>query len=113
MGEQVYYLIEAYAKKLCDTDHFTGELTALCCRGSGSALEGLSDDEALLLETLCAGAQRFSGEADEPFCGRDMLNEEQFRAFFDRLYAELHRRMPYEVQKAFFDGGFNRKEGQV
>lgn len=111
MGPQVYYLIEAYAKRLCDTERFTGELTALCCRAPGSALKGLSEDEAVLLEALCASAQRFSGEADEPFPSRDMLNEEQFRAFFDRLYPELHRRMPYEVQRAFFDGGFDRKKG--
>ncbi len=98
MEKQVYYLIEAYARELCDTDCFTGELTALCC--CGPAFEGLSDEEIVLLDELCTGAQRFSDE-DEPFPGRDMLSETQFRAFFDRLYPELKRQIPYEVWKDF------------
>lgn len=99
MWPKIYDWIEAYANNLCDTDCFTGELTALCCHGS--VFEGLSHEEADLLDTLCAGAQRFS---DEPFPGRDMLDEAQFRAFFDRLYPALKRWAPYEVQGAFSAG---------
>lgn len=109
MRPQVYDWIEAYAKNRCDTDRFTSELTALCC--CGSPLEGFSHEEEALLDTLCAGAQRFSDDADGLFSERDMLDEAQFRAFFDRLYPELKRRMPYEVQKAFSGGDFDRKEG--
>ena len=57
MEHSIYGWIEAYARGLCDTDSFTGEITALCCRGP--AMEGVSEAEALLLEQLCAGAQRF------------------------------------------------------
>lgn len=98
MEKQVYRLIESYARGLCDTDCFTGEITALCC--TGSVLEGISADEALLIEELCAGAQRFSGEEDA-FPSTDLLDEMQFRTFFSRLYPELKRRMPYEVWKEF------------
>lgn len=97
LGKPVYYLIEAYARGLYDTDRFTGELTALCC--CGSAFKGLSDEEIVLLDELCTGAQRFSDEDELP--GRDMLSEAQFRAFFDRLYPELKCKIPYEVWKDF------------
>ena len=33
MEHSIYGWIEAYARGLCDTDSFTGEITALCCRG--------------------------------------------------------------------------------
>ncbi len=38
MEHSIYGWIEAYARGLCDTDSFTGEITALCCRGP--AMEG-------------------------------------------------------------------------
>lgn len=45
MEHSIYGWIEAYARGLCDTDSFTGEITALCCRGP--AMEGVSEAEAL------------------------------------------------------------------
>lgn len=93
---KVYHLIEAYARGLCDTACFTGELAALC---QGSALDGCSEEELDLLEALCAGAQRFSEE--EGALGREMLTEAQFRAFFERLYPSLKEKLPYAVYKCF------------
>lgn len=98
MEKKIYHLIEAYARGQCDADCFTGELTALCCRGA--RLEGISEEEAMLLDTLCAGAQRYADE-DAPFPGRDMLDETQFRAFFDRLYPALRDQMPCGIQADF------------
>ena len=100
MEHSIYGWIEAYARGLCDTNSFTGEFTALCCRGP--AVEGLSEEEVLLLEQLCAGAQRFS-DGSEAYPGRDQLSEAQFHRFFGRLYPELKRRMPHTVWKEFSD----------
>ena len=58
--------------------------------------------EALLLEQLCAGAQRFFDGSDA-YPGRDQLDEAQFHRFFVRLYPELKRQMPHAVCKEFSD----------
>lgn len=100
MEHSIYGWIEAYARGLCDTDSFTGEFTALCCHSR--AMEGLSEEEALLIDELCAGARRFSDGSDTCL-GRDQLNEAQFHHFFIRLYPELKRRMPHAVYKEFSD----------
>lgn len=100
MEHSIYGWIEAYARGLCDPDSFTGEITALCCRGP--AMEGVSEAEALLLEQLCAGAQRFFDGSDA-YPGRDQLDEAQFHRFFVRLYPELKRQMPHAVCKEFSD----------
>ena len=94
--DRVYHLIEAYARGLCDTDSFTGEFIALC---QGPALNGCSSEELDLMESLCAGAQRFSEEKYGG--GRELLNEAQFRDFFDRLYTQLSGWVPYSVRKCF------------
>ena len=61
MEHSIYGWIKAYARGLCDTDSFTGEITALCCRGP--AMEGFSEAEALLLEQLCAGCLLYTSDA--------------------------------------------------
>ena len=67
-----------------------------------AAMEGVSEAEALLLEQLCAGAQRFFDGSDA-YPGRDQLDEAQFHRFFVRLYPELKRQMPHAVCKEFSD----------
>ena len=99
MEHSIYGWIEAYARGLCDTDSFTGEITALCCRGP--AMEGVSEAEALLLEQLCAGAQRFFDGSDA-YPGRDQLDEAQFHRFFCPFISGVEKTdAPCGLQRVF------------
>lgn len=100
MEHSIYGWIEAYARGLCDTDSFTGEITALCCRGP--AWRGFPKRKRCCWNNCVQVRQRFFDGSDA-YPGRDQLDEAQFHRFFVRLYPELKRQMPHAVCKEFSD----------